>query len=81
MLPALTLLFFDVDGRCYYTGNRWDFKSAWPAQCAVWMQELDLQKDVWSENEKHWPMAMRLMQSTPKGLIYTNRGSLSIVDG
>lgn len=37
-------LFFDVDGRCYYTGNRWDFKSAWPAQCAVWMQELDLQK-------------------------------------
>lgn len=37
-------LFFDEDGRCYYTGNRWDFKSAWPAQCAVWMQELDLQK-------------------------------------
>ena len=23
-------LFFDEDGRCYYTGNRWDFKSAWP---------------------------------------------------
>lgn len=37
-------LFFDEDGRCYYTGNRWDFKRAWPAQCAVWMQELDLQK-------------------------------------
>ena len=37
-------LFFDEDGRCYYTGNRWDFKSTWPAQCAVWMQELDLQK-------------------------------------
>ena len=37
-------LFFDEDGRCYYTGNRWDFKNAWPAQCAVWMQELDLQK-------------------------------------
>ena len=63
-------LFFDEDV-CYYTGNRWDFKNAWPAQCAVWMQELDLQKDVWLENEKHWPMVMRLMQSTPKGLIYT----------
>lgn len=37
-------LFFDTDGRCYYTGNRWDFKSAWPAQCAIWMQELDLEK-------------------------------------
>lgn len=36
--------FFDEDGRCYYTGNRWDFKSAWPAQCAIWMQELDFQK-------------------------------------
>lgn len=37
-------LFWDDDGRCYYTGNRWDFKSAWPAQCAVWMQELDLKQ-------------------------------------
>ena len=35
-------LFWDDDGRCYYTGNFWDFKKSWPAQCAVWMQELDL---------------------------------------
>lgn len=68
--PGIDPSLFDEDGRCYYTGNRWDFKSAWPAQCAIWMQELDFQKDVWSENEKHWPMVMRLMQSTPKDLIY-----------
>ena len=37
-------LFWDDDGRCYYVGNAWDFKKSWPAQCAVWMQELDLQK-------------------------------------
>lgn len=35
-------LFWDDNGKCYYTGNRWDFEGAWPAQCAVWMQELDL---------------------------------------
>lgn len=38
-----------------------------PYGCRSWTSK----KDVWSENEKHWPMAMRLMQSTPKGLIYT----------
>lgn len=51
-------LFFDEDGRCYYTGNRWDFKSAWPAQCAVWMQELDLQKRCPGRRTKNiglWP--------------------------
>ena len=37
-------LFWDDDGRCYYIGNRWDFKSEWPGQCAVWMQELDLDR-------------------------------------
>ena len=35
-------LFWDDDGRCYYTGNTWDFKKSWPSQCAIWMQELDL---------------------------------------
>ncbi|MDD2255681.1 MAG: glycoside hydrolase family 43 protein [Bacteroidales bacterium] len=35
-------LFWDDDGRCYYTGNTWDFKKSWPSQCAVWMQEIDL---------------------------------------
>ncbi len=35
-------LFWNQDGKCYYTGNRWDFKKEWPSQCAVWMQELDL---------------------------------------
>ena len=35
-------LFWDSDGKCYYTGNTWDFKKSWPAQCAVWMQELDV---------------------------------------
>jgi len=37
-------LFWDDDGRCYYTGNTWDFKKSWASQCAVWMQELDLQQ-------------------------------------
>ncbi len=37
-------LFWDDDGRCYYTGNCWDFPKAWPSQCAVWTQELDLQQ-------------------------------------
>jgi len=35
-------LFFDNDGRCYYTGNRWDFKKQWKGQCGVWIQEVDL---------------------------------------
>lgn len=35
-------LFWDDNGKCYYTGNSWDFKKSWPSQCAVWMQELDL---------------------------------------
>ncbi len=35
-------LFWDNDGKCYYTGNSWDFKKEWPSQCAVWTQELDL---------------------------------------
>lgn len=37
-------LFFDDDGRCYYTGNVWDFKKSWPGQCGVWIQELNLKK-------------------------------------
>lgn len=37
-------LFWDKDGRCYYTGNTWSFKGTWPAQCAVWMQELDVKR-------------------------------------
>ena len=35
-------LFWDDDGKCYYTGNTWHFKGSWPKQCAIWMQELDL---------------------------------------
>lgn len=35
-------LFWDDDGKCYYTGNSWDFKKSWASQCAVWMQEIDL---------------------------------------
>ncbi|WP_202390734.1 glycoside hydrolase family 43 protein [Flavobacterium sp. Sd200] len=35
-------LFWDTDGKCYYTGNTWDFKKSWPGQCAIWGQELDL---------------------------------------
>lgn len=37
-------LFWDDDGRCYYTGNCWDFPTAWSAQCGIWMQELDLKR-------------------------------------
>lgn len=39
-------LFWDDDGKCYYTGNRFDFKKAWPSQCAIWAQELDLNKQA-----------------------------------
>jgi len=39
-------LFWDDDGKCYYTGNRYDFKKTWPAQCAIWIQELDLNKQA-----------------------------------
>lgn len=36
-------LFFDDDGKCYYTGNAWDFPGkSWRGQCAIWLQELDL---------------------------------------
>lgn len=37
-------LFWDDDGRCYYTGNSWDFPKSWTSQCAVWMQEIDLEQ-------------------------------------
>ncbi len=37
-------LFWDDDGRCYYTGNFWDFKKSWSGQCAIWGQELDLKQ-------------------------------------
>ncbi|UKT65776.1 glycoside hydrolase family 43 protein [Pedobacter mucosus] len=37
-------LFWDDDGKCYYTGNTWDIKREWPAQCAIWIQELDITK-------------------------------------
>jgi len=35
-------LFFDDDGKCYYTGNYWIRQKSWPSQCEIWMQELDL---------------------------------------
>lgn len=35
-------LFWDDDGRCYYIGNRYDFKQQWQGQVGVWMQEIDL---------------------------------------
>ncbi|HMT72774.1 MAG TPA: glycoside hydrolase family 43 protein [Chitinophagaceae bacterium] len=37
-------LFWDDDGKCYYTGNDWDFKKSWPGQVAIWVQELDLKQ-------------------------------------
>ncbi len=35
-------LFWDDDGKCYYLGNRYDFKQAWTGQVGVWIQEIDL---------------------------------------
>lgn len=35
-------LFWDDNGKCYYTGNWWNFEKSWSSQCAVWSQELDL---------------------------------------
>ena len=37
-------IFWGDNGTCYYAGNRYDFKKAWPSQCEIWMQELDLKK-------------------------------------
>lgn len=37
-------LMWDDNGKCYYTGNSWDFKKSWPGQCAIWAQELDLKQ-------------------------------------
>lgn len=37
-------LFWNEDGKCFYTGNTWEFKKEWASQCAVWMQEIDLTK-------------------------------------
>lgn len=38
-------LFWDDDGKCYYTGNRFDGKKDWPAQVAIWAQEFDTHKN------------------------------------
>ena len=38
-------LLWDTDGKCYYTGNTWDFKKSWASQCAIWAQELDLNQN------------------------------------
>lgn len=35
-------LFWDDDGRCYYIGNRYDFKQQWQGQVGVWIQEFNL---------------------------------------
>jgi alpha-N-arabinofuranosidase len=35
-------LFWDDDGKCYYSGNDFNFKKSWPAQCRIWTQEYDL---------------------------------------
>ena len=64
-------LFFDEDGRCYFIQAtvgilRAHGRPSVPYGCRSWT----FRKDVWSENGRHWPMAMRLMQSMPKDLIY-----------
>lgn len=43
---------WDDDGRCWYVGNRWDFKEAWKQQCAVWAAEIDL--ETGELGEKHF---------------------------
>ena len=72
MLPALTLLFFLMRTDAVIIQAiagilRAHGLPSVPYGCRSWTSK----KDVWSENEKHWPMVMRLMQNTPKGLIYT----------
>lgn len=37
-------LFWDDDGKCYYTGNAWNIAQEWKSQCGIWMQELDLEQ-------------------------------------
>tara|TARA_A200000113_G_C8681543_1_gene295691 strand:+ start:33 stop:242 length:210 start_codon:yes stop_codon:yes gene_type:complete len=50
MFKALKLfflfLFWDDDGRCYYTGAGLVDGSAkdWPSKNGIWMQEIDLKK-------------------------------------
>lgn len=38
-------LFWDDDGRCYYVGTMGAAKSQWPAQVAIWGQELDMKQN------------------------------------
>lgn len=45
-------IFWDDDGKCYYTGNRFDLKKDWPSQCAIWAQELDLDKQALTGERK-----------------------------
>ena len=45
-------LFWDDDGRSYYTGNNWNFEKSWPAQCAIWMQEIDLKNGKFTGDRK-----------------------------
>lgn len=35
-------LFFDDDGKCYYVGNRYDFKQSWRGQVGIHIQEISL---------------------------------------
>jgi len=35
-------LMWDDDGKAYYTGQVWINEQAWPNQCGIWMQEIDL---------------------------------------
>ena len=35
-------LFWDDDGKCYYIGNRYDFKQQWQGQVGIWIQVIDL---------------------------------------
>ncbi len=37
-------LMWDDDGKCYYTGHMSIPDKAWPNQCGIWLQELDLEK-------------------------------------
>lgn len=49
-------LFWDDDGRCYYTGNDWGInkpEDRWPGQAVIWIQEIDLKQNKFLGERKY----------------------------
>ena len=68
-------LFFDDDGRVWYTGNRHAFEGHYPGHCEIWLQELDLATlQLVGERTVLWDGAV-------KGAVYAEAPHLYKVNG